>query len=243
MISYKQWCMLNESTFTLGLTQSRPVAPIVNTFQTLEEKKKHMDADPEADEEEWEDEESDEDDDEDGDVIKKKGCGEEDEPSFCSKKMKKKMKNECGCDDKKKPIESDEDMDDEDMDDEEEFDDEEGDDEVEEKDVKRPLGFMKKKMKKGMKKKMQKEGNEDFLQSFNSYVSPKNQMTSEQEFWKSIEGHYQNQNTKYSDGFTEYLEDYLIKPQEQDGQQPSAGEVGFAPQQRMGWFGTNNPEA
>jgi len=260
MRSYKQWQALNESLFPLGLSNPQNVSGIVGRFQYLDEKKKHMHAEnPEEDyEDEEEVEDSDDDDDDDEGDDEGGSCGDDDAPAFCHKKMKKgmkkKMKNECDCEDKKgkKPVEAD----DEDLEDAEEEtgidldnDDEEGEDEEHAEKVGRPLGFMKKKgMKKKMKKKMKKESvgpDNDFLQSFNSYAAPENQMTSEESWWKSVTGHFANPDQKFSDGFTEYMEDYLIDPQAQqnfvqgNGQQhgPRPGEVGYAPQQRMGWFG------
>lgn len=271
MQSFKQWRMLNESLFPLGLSNTPNVAPIVSQFQ-FDEKKKNMDANPEMedeDEDEVDDEEVDEDEDEesedDGDdegddapAFKKKGGDEESSfPAFMKKKgmkKKKKMKNECDCDGKKKPIESDDSDDDEG--DEDMGGDDEGDNgDGEGADMKRPLGFMKKKgMKKKMNKKMKKESanpQNDFLQSFNSYTAPGNQMTSEDAWWKSVNSHFNNPDQKFGDGFTEYMEDYLIDPNaaeqfrsENDKQKgPTPGEVGFAPQQRMGYFGTPEGQA
>ncbi len=247
--------MLNESLFPLGLTKNPNVAPIQGQFQ-FDEKKKNMDKNPEMeDDEDYEEDEDEKDEDEDSDddgdnkednKPSKKDCDDESPLSAFMKKkgMKKKMKNECDCEDKK-PLESDNDDDDEE-DDEVDADEDKGDEDEEmgEKggDMKRPLGFMK---KKGMKKKMKKEATNpqnDFLQSFNSYTAPGNQMSSEDTWWNSVQGHFSNPNQKFNDGFTEYMEDYLIDPEAQqhftqgNSQQHNSkpGEVGHAPEGRVG---------
>jgi hypothetical protein len=211
----------------------------------------------------------DEDDDEDEDEDEDEDDQAEDEgsfPAFLKKKgMKKKLKNECECDGKK-PLESDksdedEDEDEDDKDDEDDMDDDKddsrneknkgGDDGEDEKmggDIKRPLGYMKKKMKKKNMKKESTDLQNDFLQSFNSYTTPEKEATAEDSWWASINGHMGNSDQKFSDGFTEYLEDYLIDPEVRqnfitgNGHQhdPKPGEVGHAPEGRMGgnYFGT-----
>lgn len=244
---FKQWQLLRESLFPLGLSNPNNVSGVVgNNFQQkLDEKKKHMDVNPEEDidVDDADDEIVDDDDDGDEDVgpKEKDSCGE---GKFCKKKMQKKMKNECGCDEKgKKNVEMDDDADDDadvdaDAGDGEEIeDDEEGG-----ADMKRPLGFMK---KKGMKKKMKKEATnpqDEFMKSFNSYTAPTEQSTTEDAWWQSVTSHFSNPNQKFSDGFSEYMEDYLIDPEAQknflNGGEPKPGDVGAAPQQRMGWFGS-----
>lgn len=272
MQSFKQWRMLNESLFPMGLAKNPSVAPIQSQFQFDE--KKNMDKNPKPDDdEEWDDEEEDDTDDEEGDddsdgdndaddkkadaKVSKKSCDDEDDDSFPAymkkKGMKKKMKNECDCEDKK-PLESDnddEDDEDDDANDSENSKNKGGDDGEDEEmggdggDMKRPLGFMKKGMKKKMSKKMKKESTNpenDFLQSFNSYTAPENQMSSKDAWWNSVSNHFSNPDKKFSDGFTEYMEDYLIDPEVQkhfthgNSQQhgPKPGETGYAPEGRVG---------
>jgi hypothetical protein len=95
-----------------------------------------------------------------------------------------------------------------------------------------PLGFMKKKMK--------KENTEaDFFGDLqNAYMSPKNQTNTEEEFWSSIKGYNYDPNKKFNDGFSEIKEDMLLPEQPPvveapAASAPQAGEVGFAPQQRL----------
>lgn len=245
MLDFMKWQTINESLtgagFSLGLGKTQTLGGLIGRFQYLDEKKKHMSKDVEKDEldaEEVDDEDMDIDSDVDGGDDEAEECG----PKF-AKKMKKKMKNECDCDDKKKPVEMDADADgDEDMGDEEMGDEDMGDEgEGEEgdkdiafagsKDKKVPLGFMKKKMS----KKMKKESVEDFMSNLSSSYTPK--PVSDDDFWTSISGHNYDFNKKFSDGFSEYKEDYLIVPEapaaQAETEQPKPGEVGFAPQQRI----------
>lgn len=217
MQSFKQWRMLNESLFPLGLSNTPTVSPIVSQFQ-FDEKKKNMDKNPEMeDDEDYDDEDDDVEDDDadDEDDGGDEGDDKGDAPVF--------KKGDEG-DDKGFPA------------------------------------FMK---KKGMKKKMGKKGMKkeaanpqaDFLQSFNTYTAPENQMTSDDAWWQSVAGHASNPNQKYSDGFSEYMEDYLIDPNAQanfvkgNGQQvqqapeqdANPGDIGYAPQGRIGgsFFGSH----
>jgi hypothetical protein len=67
-------------------------------------------------------------------------------------------------------------------------------------------------------------------------------MTSKNAWWRSVNSHLSNPDQKFNDGFTEYMEDYLIDPQSQQNfahgntQQhgPKAGDVGYAPEGRVG---------
>jgi hypothetical protein len=243
MLDFTKWQMINESLtgagFSLGLGKPQTLGGLIGKFQYLDEKKKHMSKDVEKDEldaEEADDENLDDDMGEDEEDAEE--CG----PKFCNgkKMMKKKMKNECDCDDKKKPVEmdadadGDEDMGDEDVDGEEDGEGAEGDEDIAfsgSKDKKVPLGFMKKKMA----KKMKKESVEDFMSNLSSSYTPK--PTADDDFWTSISGHHYDFNKKFSDGFSEYKEDYLISPEapvaQAETEQPKPGEVGFAPQQRI----------
>lgn len=94
-------------------------------------------------------------------------------------------------------------------------DEEEGEDMAHKEKVMGPM-FSKKKSKKGMKA----------------------ESAEEDEWWASVKSMLgPAPNTKYSDGWSEYHEDALLPPNDpnaQVSQEPSPGDVGFAPQQRLG---------
>jgi hypothetical protein len=114
-------------------------------------------------------------------------------------------------------------------------DDEKGEDPEHAKKVKRPIQFMKKNDK---KKSVKKESADDWMNSFSSYTSPLNQMTSENDFWKDINSYCHDSLQKYNDGMPTVKEDMLIVPsgEQQEQSKPAPGEVGFAPQQKLGDF-------
>lgn len=258
MLDFKKWQMINEALvgtgFSLGLSQTPQVGGLLGKFQFLDEKKKNMGKDApvpdeeavEGDDEDMDDEEAVDDDsddvedgDDEGDDV---AAPEEKKPVLDFPKFaKKKMKNECDCDGKKgKDVEAGDDMDDEAEDDvETDADadmggDEAGDDEEGGKKVMRPLGFMKKKMA----KKMKKESVDEFLANLaKEYATPAAKPAEEDEFWASMNHYKFNPNQKFSDGFSEYQEDYLIQAKDEtpaaQAEEPKAGEVGFAPQQKM----------
>lgn len=92
MIDFKTWRQLNESLgFNLGVSSPAKLGGVMGAFQYLDEKKKHMDADIEVDDKDM---------DVDGEDTKEDGEGC-DKMLMSKKKSKKKMKNECSCDDKK----------------------------------------------------------------------------------------------------------------------------------------------
>lgn len=271
MIDYKTWRQLNESLgFNLGVASPNKVG-VIGAFQYLDEKKKRMDADVEIDKDDVVDDvDGDEDVKDDVVVDDDKDCGK---MMMSKKKSKKKMKNECACDDKKgmgmkglkgmkdmPPMDGDmgddmgmddEDMDGGDMDDvddedienaeEESGEDLDGDDEMGEpedhiakikaKKAPMPLGFMKKKMK--------KESVEDMLADLsNAYLSPKNQMGTEEEFLRSMKTYNYDPKQKFDDGMSFLKKEDLLIPapvveQPAAPAAPAPGEVGFAPQQKM----------
>ena len=185
-----------------------------------------------------------EDDDDDDDGDEEKGCA----GKFCGKMSKKKMKKmkkskkmgaDMDMDDdmgmpmkKKKPViddmddemeDDDEemDMDDEDLEDEEEEtgedldgDNEEDEDEDHAAMVNRPM-MSKKKSRKNMKKE-------------------------DADWWASLKRQIAHPQIKYDDGWSRYQEDSLLPPTDPNAEvaqkEPGPGDVGYAPQGRIGGF-------
>lgn len=234
LLGYKQWKMLNESvmpSLAIGIASQSSLG-LQNPYASLDEAKKkskkkmHFGDDEDisgdgemvdaASAKDTPDLDVDlEDEDEGGG-----GCGE-----HCGKMSKKKAKKKS-----KKKMWSDEDDEapEEDLEDDEEMvDDEEGEEEMGDEVVakkKPPMGgeeevplFSKKKSKKKMKR----------------------EATEEEAWWASVKNMVSsNPNQKFGDGWTEYQEDALFAPVDQNNltqavREPGPGEVGFAPQQRI----------
>jgi len=109
------------------------------------------------------------------------------------------------------------------------------DDEEEEEDV--PPMMAKKKMKGKMKKKMAKKGCKTCK------ASSKKMTKEDQEWYNSVKRQVDSDpNRKYNDGLPSISEDALLAPeQEPEADQmtpnePQPGEVGYAPEQKIGWF-------
>lgn len=275
MKSYKNWKLVNESLFPLGLSQPRTVGGLVGNTP-IEESKKKMKG-------KMHDEDVDVDDEGDGDEhtcscnknMKKKMKGEDGmknskqtpkdhsgEKSW-SKEKKKKMGDEMEAPmmmKKKKPVDDIED-DEEDVeddhiedDDDDVVDDEEGGDDEEEGDEDddmggdeddtdmKKYGFMKKKMK-AMKKKMKKMQAEAvaFEKSISEYpdMPQDHSQDSEKEFFASLARQFGKPNARFSSGLSEDMLVPLNDPNAPDYVAPEAapGEVGYAPQGRMGVIG------
>lgn len=233
MRSYKQWQTINETlgAFPIGVSSAgNKIGSIRGAFQFLDEKKlepKEKEEKEEGEEEfekccgkymkkymkkymDEEDEiENDEDDDEDED---------EEEKIVSKKKKKKDIEGE-----EEEEIEKQEEEEERDLDNDEE----EGEPEEHKKKV---LGYMSKKDKKKTKKGVKKESTEEFLNSiFNSYSPSKEIEDNDDSFWDSLTSQYGNPKEKFGSGIQE---DYLIPPT--TSQEPAPGDVGFAPQQRIG---------
>lgn len=237
MLSYKQWKMVNESTFALGLAVQPTVgiqAPHELGFDEAKKmskkkskKKMHFGGDEDEDisgDGEMVDPSSAKDspdvdvdvDDEGGEEFG--GCGGDKCGKMSKKKSKKKMWSD---EDDEGEVEAPEE---EEEDDDEEFEDEGGDEEKVVAKKKPPVSdeevplFSKKKSK----KKMKREG------------------TEEEQWWASVKSMVtSNPNQKFGDGWTEYQEDALFSPVDQSNltqavREPQPGEVGFAPQQKLG---------
>lgn len=160
---------------------------------------------------------------------------EENKEIMFSKKNSKKSKKKMWSDEddqedmKDSDVDSEDEVDSEDIDsdDDEDIDsdedsDDDGDGEFELIDKEKDPAMFAKKAKKSSKKKMTKESNE------------------ETEWWASVNSMMGNTSVKYDDGWTQYQNqvDDLFSPVDQNNLEQAvradAGEVGFAPQQRMG---------
>jgi hypothetical protein len=241
MLSYKQWKMLNESFgVTLGLASPHNLGLNKSAFGLDEAKmkksKKKMDVD-EADGELTEpgkpsdDPEVVEDDSEISPCGEKKFCKASKKKSV--KKSKKKMwsdeddaatddleaGDEAGMEDDDAALEDAEEETGEDLDgDEEEGESEEHQEKIAAKAVPQ---MSKKKSKKTMQKEAFLDNDEEWMASIKSML-------------------HSDPNQKYDDGFTRYYEDALFTPIDTDNltqairPEPGAGEVGFAPQSKIG---------
>jgi hypothetical protein len=261
MKSYKNWKLVNESLFPLGLSQPNTVGGVVSNAPAIAEsskkakeetesdddcsckkdkvskkvvgeKKKKMDGDvqPEMlkkrakpddedmeDDEEHDDDDHDDHDDDEEDDVKVKGKGKDDDDH------------------------DDDEEDDADEEDGDDGDDDDGDDDDGSEMEK--YGFMKKKMKK-MKKKMKKMQAEaaHFEKDLSSYpdVPQDHSEDSEEEFWASLDRLKGNPNQRFSSGLSEDMLVPLNDPTAPDYEapEPGPGEVGYAPQGRMGVIGS-----
>ena len=272
MKSYKNWKLVNESLFPLGLSQPKTVGGLVGNTPIAEAKKKMKGK--------MHDEDMDED-------------GDDDHTCSCDKNMKKKMKGEEGKNSKqtpkdhsgekswskeggkkkkmgdemevgpmlkkKKPVDDieddEEDVEDDHIEDDEiEGDDEEGEDDDmggdeeeegddeggdEDQDMAK-YGFMKKKMKK-MKKKMKKmqEDAAIFEKDIADYpdMPQDHSQDSEKEFFASLARQFGKPNERFQSGLSEDMLVPLNDPNAPNyvaPEEPGPGEVGFAPQGRMG---------
>lgn len=245
MLSYKQWRMLNESvfpSFTLGVTSPNNLGVVGGNGVGLEEAKgKKMGKKMHGDEGE------------DGELVD--AIAPKDDPDvdvddeehdggcrFCGKNQKKSAKKQAKHMKKSaKKMWSDEDdaggdfeEEDEDVESAEEEtgkdldgDNEEGEPEDHAEKVAQPL-FQKKQGKKQAKKQTKKMKKESTDMS-----------DEEQDWWNSVHSMIGAPQTKFSDGWSEYHEDALIPPSDPNAQvakseEPGPGEIGFAPQQRVG---------
>lgn len=230
MLSYNQWKTLNESLFstTLGVAGQTPLGVLNSLLDEAKAKgKKKMFGDDAEDDAETGDGEvvepaSEKDAPEDDEVEVKMGG---DEKGGCGKCMKSKKKMSV------KPTFTDED----DAEAGPEMDAEEGGEEVpaeedeaeEGDDEEQPCGKKKLPMpvntpmaaKKKLKKEAYLDDEADWLQSVQSMIGTG------------------KVNVKFDDGFTRYFEDALIPPQDANAEvteSPAPGDVGFAPEQRLG---------
>lgn len=276
MKSFKDWKIINESLFPIGISKPNTVGGLMGQHHIEEAKKKMKISDDDVSS-----------DDDSGDDVEEKSCS-------CNKNMKKKMKDskqspkdhsgekswskekkkKMGDEmelpmKKKKPVVDDEEDDIEDDEvedngDEEVVSDEEGDEDHDEGDEDhdeegegdedhdegenmKKYGFMKKgmkkKMKKGMKKKMQESDFYDDLNKYPNYPKDHSQ-DNEAEFFASLQRQFGKPLEKFSSGLTE---DMLINSDNtevvQNDEQPAPGEVGYAPQGKIGQIGSYVSEA
>lgn len=240
---YKKWIKLNEHLFTLGLTKKPAIGEIIKDDNRGLPSNEHCDDEDDA-------EEGNDDDGEEEEAADDEGGDDSEDMKFMKKKKKvKKMSSEK----KKKKM----DVEVEDDDDEEEEDGkEDGEEEIEVKkkgpcdndegeedgdDDKADYGFMKKD-KKGKKKDkkckcekhMMKDhtSHDEFVADLKSYMNtPKRPELNDAEFINSLSAFKL---------FTPVpvQEDFLISPESgnlaSSSEEPQPGDVGFAPQQKIG---------